>query len=151
MSEHPSLTRRVTWRQFAIVLNRLPSELHTRIHAAIGVTGFEWQVLELLAENPAHSMALKDIAKLTGSSLSRLSHAISQLQAGDLVRRQRRGTTASTLAELTRRGAERVAEGRPIYMRAVSELVFGDLDPKDIAALRRIMAVIGAHLEADAT
>ncbi|WP_280330304.1 MarR family winged helix-turn-helix transcriptional regulator [Nocardia wallacei] len=145
--EFLSLSRRVTWRQMLIVVNQLPGAFDTRLTAALGVTHYEWQILELIAERPERAMRLKEIAALTGTSLSRLSHAVTRLQSTGLAERQRKANTASTFAALTRRGAEIVAQGRPIYAQAVSDLVFGDMLPNEIDSLRRLMAVIAARLE----
>ena len=48
----------------------------------------EYHVLARLSEDPEHTLRMSELAKLTDSSLSRLSHLMKRLELRGLVRRE---------------------------------------------------------------
>lgn len=141
---------RAAWRSFTAVLNRLPAVLDAHMTSAVGLTHFEYRVLEALAGYPGNRMQLSVLACATSASLSRLSHVVDRLEHAGFVERQRIPGTVARQAVLTRAGAGKAAAARIAYRDAVGRLVFDGSCGKDVAALGRLMAEIEAKIAAHA-
>jgi DNA-binding MarR family transcriptional regulator len=86
---------------------------------------------------------MSDLAAITQSSQSRLSHAVSRLECKGWVRRvpcadDRR----STLAVLTDEGFDALATAAPGHVRTVREHMFDRLTCEQVAQLREICAAV---------
>src|SRR5690349_12850932 len=96
-------------------------------------------ILAMLSDVPGRTLRMSDLAAVTQSSQSRLSHAVSKLEANGWVRRSqcpddRRGT----LATLTERGMEVLREAAPGHVRTVREHLFDRLTPEQVEQLTAI-------------
>ena len=148
MADHearPALTveQRTAWIRFAIVAHGIPAELNSRLLAASGISQFEYLVLNHLNLSEGRAMPMTRLAVLMASSLSRLSHVVSRLEADGRVARSRSAQDARVaIAALTERGLDLFLASSPGYVADVSELFFDRLDPADLADLDRIMTRI---------
>ena len=94
-------------------------------------------------------MRMSDLAEVTRSAPSRLTHAVSQLESSGLVRRRqcasdRRGC----FAELTDAGAEALTAAGEAATRSLRAHFFGSLSAAEQARLRGLSETILGHLGA---
>jgi DNA-binding MarR family transcriptional regulator len=82
---------------------------------------------------------MSQLAELTTSSPSRLSHAVARLEEKGWVRRERHPTDRrGALAVLTDAGLVAVRAAAPGHVSAVRDAVFDRLAPEQVAQLRAI-------------
>jgi DNA-binding MarR family transcriptional regulator len=82
---------------------------------------------------------MSDLARLAGTSLSRLSHAVASLEdRGWVARRQCSSDKRGQIAQLTDDGMAVLARVAPSHVAEVRRLVFDHLDPADVQQLSTI-------------
>jgi DNA-binding MarR family transcriptional regulator len=106
----------------------------------------------MLSDVPGRTLRMSDLAVMTQSSQSRLSHAVSRLEGNGWVRRipcpdDRR----STLARLTDAGFDVLAAAAPGHVATVRTHVFDRLSPEQVGQLREIGRTILDGLDAPTT
>ena len=132
-----------TWRVFLAAVERLQSGLDAQLQADAGMPHAYYELLVRLSEAPGRRLRMSALAEATGSSRSRLSHAVAQLEARGWVRREpcpedRRGA----LALLTEEGFAALAEAAPGHVEAVRALLVDRLTPEQLRSLRGISEAI---------
>lgn len=128
-----------TWSAFATVLEWLPAVLDSSLQHESDLTHFEYGVLFALADSPGNSLRMAVLASHANSTISRLSRAVSRLEAKGLVlRRPDLDDRRSTLAILTDSGVEKFRSSSPGHVRMVHRLV---LDPLTAAQSRQLHAI----------
>ncbi|MFJ9590825.1 MarR family winged helix-turn-helix transcriptional regulator [Streptomyces acidicola] len=128
----------------------LPAALDARMQREARLTFFEYMVLSVLSEQPAHTLQMSDLAARTASSLSRLSHVVGRLEKRELLTRARiPGSGRRTNATLTEAGYEAVVAAAPGHVAAVREYLMDELEPQELATLRRIGAAVDAAIKRD--
>src|SRR5690242_19264174 len=80
--------QQAAWRAFNGAMVRLRWALECQLQRDAGLSFLEYHALARLSEMPAHTMRMSELAEVTDSSLSRLSHLIKRLEARQLVRRE---------------------------------------------------------------
>ncbi|PWJ53254.1 transcriptional regulator, MarR family [Quadrisphaera granulorum] len=153
-SEHQAHTRWLDadeqriWRLYLeatqLLSRRLGQELDESEH---DLSLADYELLVRLSESPDRSLRMSDLADDLVHSRSRLTHAISRLEARGLVERRacpedRRGV----LAVMTPAGFAALEAAAPLHVAGVREHLFDRLSPKDVAALGRICATLAEHL-----
>lgn len=134
------------WANSAIMIS-LPAALDARMQRETPLTFFEYMVLSVLSEQPEHTMRMGDLATRTSASLSRLSHVVGRMEKRGLVRRARvPGAGRRTVATLTEAGHREVVAAAPGHVAAVREYLIDQLEPGDLAALRRIGTAVKAAI-----
>ncbi len=138
------------WRALVAVLLRLPGALERQLQADADLTHFEYFVLALLSEAEEGTLRLSHLAAQADASLSRLSHVVSRLERGGLVRRapcpeERRATDAV----LTAAGRALVVASAPAHVAEVRRRVFDALAPREVAQLERICGRILGRVDVD--
>jgi DNA-binding MarR family transcriptional regulator len=105
---------------------------------------FEYMVMASLSGAPERTRQMSELAAMTSSSLSRLSHAATRLERQDYLTRTRcpGGIGRATNATLTDAGMAKLAAAAPGHVRTVRELLFDALGHGDVTAL----AVIGRRV-----
>lgn len=112
------------------------------------LTFFEYMVLSVLSEQPARTMQMSALAARAAASQSRLSHVVGRLEKRELLARNRiPGSGRRTTATLTEAGYEVVVAAAPGHVAAVREYLIDDLEPQELAALRRIGAAVDAAIK----
>lgn len=135
------------WRGLAEVVFKLPQRLERQLQRDSDMTHFEYWVIAMLSEAPERTVQLKELARQSHASLSRLSHVVSRLEARGWVERQRCPTDArATNAVLTETGWHAVVAAAPGHVAAVREAVFDGLSRQDVADLERVCSAILEHL-----
>ena len=139
------------WRALAAVLLRLPTALERQLRTDSGLTHFDYWVMALLSEAPDRTLRLAELAAQADATLSRLSHAVSRLEAeGWVERRPCPDDARATFGVLTDAGYAQVVAAAPGHVAEVRRLVFDGLGARDVAALERIAGAIAARLDGPA-
>ncbi|WP_077057483.1 MarR family transcriptional regulator, partial [Streptomyces sp. MP131-18] len=136
------------WLANSAIMISLPAALDARMQRESRMTFFEYMVLSVLSEQPAHTMQMSDLAARTSASLSRLSHVAGRLEKRGLLARARiPGSGRRTNAILTEAGYEAVVAAAPGHVAAVREYLMDGLEPHELATLRRIGAAVDAAIK----
>jgi DNA-binding MarR family transcriptional regulator len=131
--------QQAAWRAFAGATIKLRWALECQLQQEAGLSFIEYHVLARLSENPGNTMRMSELAEVTDSSLSRLSHLIKRLERRDLVRREPDPTDGRyTNAILTEAGMRLLVDSAPAHVAKVRELVIDALTPDQLRRLRTI-------------
>ena len=127
------------WRALLTFVAQLDDALARQLQSEAGMPHAYYQVLAMLSEAPDRTLRMTDLARITISSPSRISHAVARLEERGWVRRipfpgDRRGA----LAQLTDAGYAALAAAAPGHVAAVREAVFDRLDAQQTRQLRAI-------------
>ena len=126
-----------TWQQFGLMLHKLPIALDTQLQRDAGLSYVEYYVLAGLSDQADRRMRMSDLAVLSNTELSRLSHMISRLERRGFVRREPDPTNGRyTHAILTDAGYEHLVEAAPGHVARVRDLIYDVLDPAELDCLR---------------
>lgn len=135
--------QQAAWRPFIALLLRLPAALDAQLQKDAGITQFDYLVLSGLSEAPGRTLRMSELAATANSSLSRLSHVVSRLEAKGWVRREAcPGDGRFINAVLTDEGWEKVKETAPGHVAAVRELLVGTLSEDELVRLGAISAKV---------
>ncbi|MHA6792527.1 MarR family winged helix-turn-helix transcriptional regulator [Pseudonocardia bannensis] len=130
---------RSAWLSFVATVSLLEAALDRQLQRDAGMPHAYYQILAMLSEVPGRTLRMTDLAAITQSSQSRLSHAVSRLERNGWVRRRPcPDDRRSTLAELTEAGFAALAAAAPGHVRSVRENLFDQLDPEQVGQLRDI-------------
>ena len=137
--------QQAAWRAFNGAMVRLRWALECELQRDAGLSFLEYHALARLSEMPQHTMRMSELAEVTDSSLSRLSHLIKRLEARQLVRREPDpGDGRYTNAILTPEGLALLVASAPAHVAKVRELV---IDALTTAQLRQLRAASERILE----
>lgn len=137
-----------TWKDLIGVVTRLPGALDEQLRRDVQMSHFEFAVLAHLETAEGQTMRMSDLAFLSNGSLSRLSHVARRLEDGGLIERFSCPTDGrSTLARLTDQGRRTLAKAAPGHVRLVRELIFDQLDERQVAELGAIAARLVERLK----
>lgn len=134
-----------TWRAFLSATRHLFEQLDRELQRDAGMPHSYYVILVALSEAPSRTLRMTELARVTGSSPSRLSHAVSRLEEQGWVLRSacatdRRGAWAS----LTEAGLEVLECAAAGHVGAVRDHLFDRLSPAQVDQLRAISeAVLG--------
>ena len=124
------------WVALVSLLRALPASLDAQLKREAGINAFEYHVLASLSEAPDRRLPMRDLAALSGGSLSRLSHAVSRLEtAGWVERRACAQAGHHNEARLTEEGWEKIQQAAPGHVREVRRLVIDPLTDEQLTAL----------------
>jgi DNA-binding MarR family transcriptional regulator len=134
---------RRTWLALLATTSRLDDALDRQLQHDADMPLAYYQLLAMLSEAPGRSMRMTDLAVITQSSQSRISHAVKRLEARAwVVRRPCPDDRRSTRAELTGAGYAALAAAAPGHVRAVRKHLFDALTDEQVAQLRTILAAV---------
>lgn len=137
------------WLTFQAASTLLDAALDRQLQRDAGLPHTYYLILAMLSDVPGRTLRMSDLAEMTQSSQSRLSHAVSRLEGNGWVRRipcpdDRR----STLARLTDAGFDVLAAAAPGHVATVRTHVFDRLAPEQVGQLRAIGRTILDGLDA---
>src|SRR6266550_4346448 len=139
-----------TWRAFLAATRLLFEELERELQQDAGIPVTYYEILVTLSEAPDRTTRMRDLADLTRSSKSRLSHAVSRLEEAGWVERVSCGTDRrGAFAHLTDKGFAALEAAAPGHATAVRRYVFDRITPEQSDELGRILAVIRDGLDAE--
>jgi DNA-binding MarR family transcriptional regulator len=144
------------WKSLVALLMTVPTSLDAQLKQDAGLNLFEYHILVELAGAPERSRILSELAAQTRGSLSRLSHAVSRLEAAGWVeRRSCGGAGRRTEAILTAAGWRKLQQASPGHVREARRLVIDALTAEQLkdlgAAARCIVAVANPEIGATLT
>ncbi|MFN3865417.1 MAG: MarR family winged helix-turn-helix transcriptional regulator [Demequina sp.] len=131
------------WRRFSAVLATVPASLDERLRAATGLNHFQYSVLDALSRQEGRRLQLAQLARAHDSSLSRLSHSITRLEAAGYVKR----TTCdydrrANWAVLTSAGADIVERSRDAYTHIIRETLIDRLPADHRGAFAELLTAL---------
>jgi DNA-binding MarR family transcriptional regulator len=132
-----------TWLNVAQVLMLLPTALDRQLRDDAGIPHAYYQILAMLSHEPDRSMRMTELAKRTGTTSSRLSHAAGTLEQRGWIQREacswdKRGQ----IARLTDEGLAALVAAAPGHVAEVRRLIFDHLTPEEVAQLGAVTAKI---------
>ena len=108
-----------------------------------------YEILVVLSDSPQRTLRMSELARLTRSSPSRLSHAVARLEAkGWVHRRDCPQDKRGQLAELSAEGFEALEEAAPGHVETVRQHLFDVLTPAQVHQLHAISEAIASGLRA---
>ena len=135
----------------ATVMHKLSWALECQLEQDSDLSFIEYHALARLSEEPDRSLRISELAVLTNSSLSRLSHLVTRLEKWGFVRRERGRTDGRfTIATLTKAGYAKLVASAPAHVGAVRQLVIDEFNPTELDQLREYCQRIVARVEASA-
>jgi DNA-binding MarR family transcriptional regulator len=127
------------WRTFIEGFRSLIDVLDRELQTDSGLAHSYFEVLVPLSEDPDRAMRMSELAEVTRSSRSRLSHAVSRLEERGWVERADCDTDKrGQLARLTDAGFAVVAAAAPGHVEAVRRYLIDQLSPAQLAAMGEI-------------
>ncbi len=136
------------WIRLESVVELLPTVLDSQLQRDAQLTHFEYLVLAKLSEAPEHVLRMTRLAAITNSTLPRLSHVVSRLEArGYLERRPCPEDRRATNAHLTETGWQKVVATAPGHVANVRAHVIDLLTDEQVEQLDGIMATLLERLD----
>ncbi|AEA27769.1 MarR family winged helix-turn-helix transcriptional regulator [Pseudonocardia benzenivorans] len=137
------------WRSLLATVSLLESALDRQLQRDAGMPHAYYQILAMLSETPGRALRMSDLADITQSSQSRLSHAVSRLEARGWVRRRPcPDDRRSTFAELTAAGQEVLVAAAPGHVECVRQNLFDQLTRDQVRALTEVCTAALGRLAA---
>ncbi|GIE86494.1 MarR family winged helix-turn-helix transcriptional regulator [Actinoplanes regularis] len=131
------------WLNLTQLLMLLPSALDRQLRDDAGIPHAYYQILATLSGAPGHSMRMTDLARLVGTTTSRLSHAVASLeQRGWMTRKACAFDKRGQIASLTEEGRSALEAFAPGHVAEVRRLIFDRLSATEIDQLREITGKI---------
>ncbi|WDZ88074.1 MarR family winged helix-turn-helix transcriptional regulator [Micromonospora cathayae] len=139
-----------TWRAFLTASRALMETLDRELQRDAGMPHAYYEILVRLSEAPQRQLRMTDLARASGSSRSRLSHAVARLEtAGWVVRRDCPTDRRGQVAALTDAGFAALAAAAPGHVEGVRRHLLDALSPAQVDQLRRISETLVDHLDTD--
>lgn len=137
------------WLPLVRLVNELPQMLDKRLREEAGITHTYYAMLATLSAAPGRTMTMGELARLTATSPSRLTHAVAVLEdRGWVTKRPCPDDRRSQNATLTDDGAALLRRIAPGHVAQVRELVFDRLTSEQVAALAGIAGALVGGIEA---
>ncbi|MEV4346705.1 MarR family transcriptional regulator [Actinoplanes sp. NPDC049596] len=132
---------RGAWLDLAQILMLLPAALDRQLREDTGIPHAYYQILATLSASDGNCLRMSDLARMVGTTPSRLSHAVDSLQQrGWLERRACPTDKRGQVAHLTDTGLDALRAAAPGHVAEVRRLVFDHLTPDDLTHLRAVTA-----------
>ncbi len=142
-----SEAERQTWLTWIFASRLFWEELERDLQREAGMPFGYYDILVMLSESPDRRLRMSDLADCTQSSRSRLSHAVTRLEALGWVRRERcADDKRGAEAVLTDAGFEALAAAAPLHVESVRRHLFDVLTPEQLAQLGEVSSALLEHL-----
>jgi DNA-binding MarR family transcriptional regulator len=129
------------WIGLIATFTLLDAALDRQLQRDSELSHAQYGMLSMLSEAPDHTMHMSQLAVLTSSSQSRLSHAISRLEEeGWVVRNRCPSNKRAVHATLTDKGYALVRAAAPGHVAEVRRLFFDHLSREQVDQLGAITA-----------
>lgn len=139
-----------TWRSFLWGSQLLSEALDRQMQRDAGMPHTYYVIMAMLSEAPDRSLTMSEVAKVTRSSPSRLSHAVAKLEAKGWVQRKRHPVNGrQIIATLTDEGFDALADAAPGHVEQVRQVLFDPLTKDQVRQLREIFRAVLENLDAD--
>jgi DNA-binding MarR family transcriptional regulator len=138
------------WLAYVAATTLLDGELDRQLQRDSGMPHAYYQILAMLSEVPGRRLRMSELAAVTQSSQSRLSHAVARLEREGWVRRSPCAEDRrSTYAHLTEEGFAALAAAAPGHVNTVRRHLFDRLTAEQVGQLRDISRAVLAGLGID--
>jgi DNA-binding MarR family transcriptional regulator len=128
-----------TWLPLVRFVHLLPQALDRQLREEAGISHVYYQILAMLSAGPEGRLRMSELARLTSTSTSRLSHAVAALEErGWVVRSSCPTDRRGQLAELTPAGRRELDRTAPGHVAEVRRRVFDVLDDAEVRQLRAL-------------
>jgi DNA-binding MarR family transcriptional regulator len=125
-----------SWLSVVRLFTRLPWAIDAQLQRDADLSMIEYMAMAMLAKAPHHTLRMSDLAELTSSSLSRLSHMIKRLECRGYVRREADPADGRfTNAILLPAGMSKLESAVPGHVAYVRQLVIDNLSPERLRRL----------------
>ncbi|GAC1627222.1 MAG: MarR family transcriptional regulator [Chloroflexota bacterium] len=136
-----------TWRTFLLATRLLFAELERDMQQGADMPLTYYEVLSVLSDAPRRSLRMSELAAALQVSPSRVSHAVSRLEAAGWVRRDLcPSDRRSWFAVLTGAGFAVLEAAAPCHVASVRQHLFDQLTPAQLEQLRDIATSLMGHL-----
>jgi DNA-binding MarR family transcriptional regulator len=136
------------WRAFYSATTLLIDRLDRELQHEAGMPHAYYEILVVLSEAEGRSLRMSELAVKTRSSRSRLSHAVTKLEArGWVKRRDCDDDKRGQFADLTEEGFAALVSAAPGHVETVRTHLFDPLTPQQIEQLRQISEAITTTLK----
>ena len=133
------------WLPLVRFVHLLPQALDRQLREEAGISHVYYQILAMLSGAPDGRLRMSELAGLTSTSTSRLSHAVAALEErGWVVRRSCDTDRRGQLAELTDSGRRELERTAPGHVAEVRRRVFDVLSDDEVAVLRALAERLSA-------
>jgi DNA-binding MarR family transcriptional regulator len=131
------------WLGYVAASTLLESALDRQLQRDSGMPHAYYQILAILSGVDGRTLRMSDLAAMTQSSQSRLSHAVNRLESnGWIVRSQCPDDRRGTLATLTEQGREVLEAAAPGHVRTVRKHLFDKLSDEQVEQLGEILGTV---------
>jgi DNA-binding MarR family transcriptional regulator len=131
------------WLSYVATSTLLESALDRQLQRDSGMPHAYYQVLAILSDAEGRTLRMSDLAAMTQSSQSRLSHAVSRLEDnGWIVRSRCPDDRRGTLATLTEEGRVVLEAAAPGHVRTVRHHLFDRLSCEQVQQLGSILDTV---------
>jgi DNA-binding MarR family transcriptional regulator len=131
------------WRAYLTMTRLLTAQLDRELLRDSGLPHAYYEILACLSEAPGRSLRMSELATLTDSSRSRLSHAVSRLAEANWVRRDECETDRrGAFATLTDAGFDALDSAAPGHVASVRQHIFDRLDDDQVSQLTAICDLV---------
>ena len=135
LSEH----EQSVWRAYLAMVRVVSESLERQLQVDAGMPHTYYLILAMLSEAPERTLRMSELAVISGTSQSRLSHAATRLEeAGWIVRRRCPTDKRGFLATLTDAGLDVLVQTAPGHVNAVRAALFDPLSDDQVKQLRSI-------------
>ena len=136
------------WRAFYTAATLLIDRLDRELQHDAGMPHAYYEILVVLSESPGRSLRMSELAVLTRSSRSRLSHAVTKLEGhGWVKRRDCDDDKRGQFADLTEAGFAALEAAAPGHVETVRAHLLDPLTPEQVEQLSQISAAIAGTLK----
>lgn len=127
------------WLPLLRLVDLLPQALDRQLRTEAGISHAYYGVLAVLSAAPDQTLTMGELARMTLSNPSRLTHAVGVMeQKGWIERRQCTDDRRSQFASLTAAGQELLDRIAPGHVAEVRRVVFDALEREQVGQLRAI-------------
>ncbi len=132
-----------TWLSWVAATTLLEGALDRQMQRDAGMPLAYYQILAMLSDVPDRTLRMSELAAITQSSQSRLSHAVARLERKGWVRRKPCSEDRrSTFAQLTEEGFAALAAAAPGHVRTVRRYLFDRLTSEQVDQLHKITRAV---------
>lgn len=127
------------WLPLIRLIYLLPHALDQKLREDVGISLSYYSMLAMLSGRPERTMSMGELARITATSPSRLSHAVTQLEHRGWVQRRPCPTDRRIqYATLTDEGFAVLERIAPAHVAEVRRLIFDRLDRRQVEQLGEI-------------
>lgn len=134
------------WRAFLVATQKLDQVIDRDLQQNADMPHAYYMILAMLSEAPGRALRISALADVLTSSVSRLSHALTKLEALGWIRKDADPTDKRvSYACLTDEGMRVLVDAAPGHVRTVATHLFDRLSPEQVQQLYDISeAILGA-------